>query len=415
MLTQAFISDYYRKLEEAVRSQVMRETEAQIVGTDVDTLAKFIYDTYALAEIVTDTQRQPSWEPQDYLRTVSAEQRGPLYGADGDLRDYSCQRVVVEVPIMPNPHLHILSKLNGAQFSFSYADSDFKWGPDVISTYFVTKDYGFQMDDGQIPQNVENRLQAIKNLLNWKNQSVAEGNKQLLNKTKHLIQQRRAEIEKNKQKIADLTKTISISLKQKPPSGITAVRISHSAIVQRVRPKPSLPEEYVLDESKVKDVISLLDNQSRSFEQTPSAFKTLNEEQLRDIFLSGLNSVFEGNATGETFSKNGKTDIHLKIAKGNILICECKIWGGKALYSKTLDQLRGYLTWRNNYGIIISFVHSKNFTQILEEASAGIQKHASYLNGFTKEGATRLVSNHCVDDELKQVKIYHLFYHLYSK
>ena len=43
-----------------------------------------------------------------------------------------------------------------------------------------------------------------------------------------------------------------------------------------------------------------------------------------------LNAIFSGKATGETFSNKGKTDIYLNIEKGNILVFECKIWGGKS-------------------------------------------------------------------------------------
>ena len=214
--------------------------------------------------------------------------------------------------------------------------------------------------------------------------------------------------------MASLTQAISIPLKKKQCSGAQAVRVAHSPLVQRVRPKPRLPEEYVLDEVRVNDIISLLDNQARSFEQTPKALEALGEENLRDLILANLNSVFEGGATGETFSKKGKTDIYLKITKGNILICECKIWDGKGVYDKTIDQLRGYLTWRHNYGIMITFVRNKDFTRALRESEAAIQVNSSYLNGFRRVGDTYFVSNHKVDDNEKVVKIHHLFYHLYA-
>jgi len=115
-----------------------------------------------------------------------------------------------------------------------------------------------------------------------------------------------------------------------------------------------------------------------------------------------------------SFSKNGKTDIYLKISKGNILICECKIWGGKLLYETTIDQLRGYLTWRHNYGIMITYVYIKDFTKVLKESEVLIQSHHSYLNGFKKNNETHFVSNNKVDDNDKVVKLHHLFYHLYS-
>ena len=64
------------------------------------------------------------------------------------------------------------------------------------------------------------------------------------------------------------------------------------------------------------------------------------------------------------FAYEVKGSVYLNIDKGNVLICECKIWGGQALYGKTIDQLLGYLTWRQNFGIMITFVKQKNFSKI---------------------------------------------------
>ena len=75
-----------------------------------------------------------------------------------------------------------------------------------------------------------------------------------------------------------------------------------SLLLKKVKPNPSLPEEYVLDRSKVLDVISIIDNQGRQFEKTPKTYKDFGEEDLRNVILVSLNSLFEGKATGETFS-----------------------------------------------------------------------------------------------------------------
>ena len=133
------------------------------------------------------------------------------------------------------------------------------------------------------------------------------------------------------------------------------------------------------------------------------------------MILVSLNSLFEGKATGETFSHKGKTDIYLNIDKGNVLICECKIWGGQALYHKTIEQLLGYLTWRHNFGVMITFANQKNFLKILADAPVIIQGHTSYRSGFQKVTENHFLSHHKIDqDEAKDVEIHHLFYNLYT-
>lgn len=412
---QADFFSHYRQLQEEARGTILRESEEQILGTDSNEMAKYIYEQHTITPIEIDKERETNWDLQDYLKNIPTHQREDFYQNEGDYPNFPCQRAVVEVPIVPNRHLSVISGLRAATHSLSYSDRDFSWGNDCISRSFETKGYGFKMDEQRIANEVNSILQSINDTINWKNQSIEKGNKELYAFIWDTIEKRKGEISQNKEKLSTLTKTVSIPLKKKQSAGAQVVRVAHTPLVQRVKPKPTLPEEYVLDEARANDIITLLDNQARSFEQTPRAFKELGEEDLRDILLSNLNSVFEGGATGETFSKKGKTDIYLKIAKGNILICECKVWGGKALYGETIDQLRGYLTWRHNYGIMITFVRTKDFTKILGESEAAIQAHLSYLNGFRKVGQTHFVSNHKIDDDDKEVKIHHLFYHLYYK
>jgi hypothetical protein len=162
------------------------------------------------------------------------------------------------------------------------------------------------------------------------------------------------------------------------------------------------------------DIISVLDNQGRQFEKTPKTYKSSGEEDLRNVLLVNLNSIFEGKATGETFMNQGKTDIYLNIDKGNILAFECKIWGGQKLYGETIDQLLSYLTWRNNYGVTIFFCRQKNFSNILQECKLAIQNHSTYVEGFQTVSETHFLSRHRhPSDDKKNVEIHHLLYNLF--
>lgn len=63
-----------------------------------------------------------------------------------------------------------------------------------------------------------------------------------------------------------------------------------------------------------------------------------------------------GSATGETFNKKGKTDILLRHAGNNAFVGECKFWKGEKSFLSTIDQLLGYLTWRDSKTAVIMFV-----------------------------------------------------------
>lgn len=406
---------YYRALQENIRAEILRETEEQIIGSNPEELVQYYYDKKALIPIEEDPKREISWDLEKYLRNISPHERESFYSSEGVLRDFECERVVVEIPLIKNNQIQLLVSLMASTSTMGYSERDLDWKEEKVFINIATKGYGFDYSAEVIEKKINEAISRVRQLIEWKNSDIKKGNVELLSFITQLVKERRDKIQNDKSKIEALTKKINIPLKKKPPALATKINISQTPLVQRIKPKATVLEEYVLDENKISDIITFLDNQAKSYERTPSAVKSLGEEDLRDLLLANLNSVFEGNATGETFSKKGKTDIYLKIDKGNILICECKIWGGKSLYDKTIDQLRGYLTWRHNYGIMITFSRNKEFTKILTESESAIKNHASYISGFKKVSDTHFVSNNRVDDELKEVKIHHLFYNLFSE
>lgn len=414
MFNAPSIGDHYRRVQEDVRGDILRESEEQIMGTDTQELARYYLSRYAFSPIEENPDEEANYDVQNYVQDVPNHMREDIYRGEGDLRNMLSQRVVVEVPILPNKDRAAIARLRGESFSLSYSPDELRWGETAITATIETKGYQFEKNAQQIGQEVNGIIGRIRQELRWKNEAIEKNNRELHAHIVNQIEGRKQKISESKEKLAALTQTVNIPLKKKPSAAAQAIRVEHKPLIQRVKPKPTLPEEYVVDEARVNDIVALLDNQARTYEKSPKAVKDLGEEDLRDLLLANLNSVFEGAATGETFSKKGKTDIHLNIAKGDILIAECKIWSGKTLYGKTIDQLRGYLTWRQNYGIMITFVRIKEFTKVLRESEATIQAHDSYLNGFRKVGDTHFVSNHRVDDDEKEVKIHHLFYHVYS-
>jgi hypothetical protein len=95
-------------------------------------------------------------------------------------------------------------------------------------------------------------------------------------------------------------------------------------------------------------------------ERSPSSFATLDEEAIRTHFLLQLNGHYDGGATGETFNVSGKTDILIRAENRNIFIAECKFWRGPKAYNEAIDQLLGYLSWRDTKCALLVFNKTKN-------------------------------------------------------
>ena len=47
------------------------------------------------------------------------------------------------------------------------------------------------------------------------------------------------------------------------------------------------------------------------------------------------------------FNNLGHTDIIVREDNANLFIAECKIWHGQKQFTDAIDQLFGYVTWRD--------------------------------------------------------------------
>jgi len=105
------------------------------------------------------------------------------------------------------------------------------------------------------------------------------------------------------------------------------------------------------------------------------------EEHLRDHILLTLDPNFEfGSASGETFNKTGKTDIQLRYDSSVVFVAECKFWTGEKGFLSTIDQLLGYLTWRDSKTSVVIFVNNKNFSSVLDTSKEAIKNHPNYIS-----------------------------------
>jgi hypothetical protein len=142
------------------------------------------------------------------------------------------------------------------------------------------------------------------------------------------------------------------------------------------KPEPALPvEEY-------EHILSVTQNMAVMLERSPSTFAKLSEEEIRDHFLVQLNGHYEGRATGETFNRDGKTDILIRDNNQNVFISECKFWGGAKAFGGIIDQLLGYASWRDTKMAIFLFNRNKATSKVLEQIPGLVKAHANFKREF---------------------------------
>lgn len=137
--------------------------------------------------------------------------------------------------------------------------------------------------------------------------------------------------------------------------------------------------EPILDEKEYQHILDILKSMSLVIERSPSSFASLDEEAIRDHFLIQLNGHYEGNATGETFNASGKTDILIRVENKNVFIAECKFWRGPKAFNEAIDQLLGYLTWRDSKCALLVFNRTKDSNAVRQKMHEVMEARPEHL------------------------------------
>jgi len=407
------ISDYYNNIFEKIKEKILSEKDEFIIGTTTEELLEYYFPDNHLQKIEIDNKRTEKIEYKKSMKIISSQEREEPWRGSGDIK-YEYKSLLLTIPIIQNHDLNTINKLETLPVVYGGPPLNIQLHDDFILFEIDIKGYNFEITEDEIVSKIKYKKEQITKWIKRKNDNINSESEKLKEKIKNLIDNRKEELYKDQIKLDSLLKKIKIPLKKKEDESTKRIKLNSKPLVKKLKPTHTIPEDYVLDGSKVLDIVGVIDNQGRQFEKTPFTYKNLEEEDLRNIILTNLNSLFEGKATGESFSNRGKTDIYLNIDKGNILIFECKVWHGEALYNETINQLLKYLTWRNNFGIIIFFVRLKNFSQILKNMENIIKKHPSYSSGFKSISETHFLSLHkLVQDDFRNVEIHHLFYNLF--
>ena len=174
-------------------------------------------------------------------------------------------------------------------------------------------------------------------------------------------------------------------------------------IVPQLPPVSTMPyrPEPTLAMGEYEHILSVISNMVMVMERSPSAFRTMGEEDLRQHFLVQLNGQYEGQATGETFNCGGKTDILVRVEGKNIFIAECKFWTGPAGLSEALDQLLAYTSWRDTKTALLVFNRETTMSTVLQRIPQAVREHANYKTdlNYDSESGFRYVFSHRDDPD----------------
>ncbi len=290
--------------------------------------------------------------------------------------------------------------------------SQIMWSIDVnVNQCEITFDIVNWSDDAeaikikadQILDNLINQAQNSTNEINQYNAKLKQQAQEVFihRKQEHLNQSNILEnLGVPFKKKGQVPETFSIPVKKQKP------------IIQKPASSsiPYVPDP-TLDIETYKQILRICYDAGIEIERHPSIYKGKDEETLRDHFLMILAPHFES-VTGETFNKQGKTDILIRHEGANAFVGECKYWKGIKAHHKTIDQLLGYLTWRDSKSAILYFISNKQLDPVLEQIKHMTQKHPCCINYDSDEArGWYSFKFHLLDDETRGVSLTILCFH----
>jgi hypothetical protein len=220
-------------------------------------------------------------------------------------------------------------------------------------------------------------LKEIEQYLGWQRSLIDAHNAALPGAAEQAILQRRERLLARSERASALG--IPVRRRDEAPKTYVIPTARRKAV-------PSLPPastaqfqpEPIWAMDQYEQSLKIMQDMALVMERSPEAFKSMDEEALRQHFLVQLNGQFEGKATGETFNMAGKTDILLREGDRNVFITECKFWKGPKGFGEAIDQLLGYATWRDSKTAILVFNRGTDTSTVLSGIDATVKAHANF-------------------------------------
>lgn len=354
----------------AVNNKIDKMSNEEVMANNLDVLAENLYQEFFIEPVtiyeedfskrsIKQGKIQKSIEPffRDYSGRKYVEVDGVIaefyYPYTGDSNLFKCRASTFSVSGYPE------ITVNNETFSFHIECS-------------ISEMNNTNAKDNLL-KNLEHALKDIKEGISYANNDVIAFNNSLKQQALKSLEEKKKKVEA----FFNIATMFEVPIEKKEYAQ------THIPLRRNIVPITKHYESsnyYGITDSDYKDILDSIKHTGSTYERTPSSYETLHEEDLRNILLAALNATYKGDATGETFRNKGKTDICIEGENRAAFVAECKMWTGKKGVGEAIDQLDGYLTWRDCKTALIYFVRRKDFLKTLESAEVALRAYDGMKN-----------------------------------
>ena len=393
MRGQPSLQLYYLRIVDEMRRRLSQEDPTYLLNVD--------FEAY-LDHLVSEAEWQPLEYDASQLTVEPFVAKSAIVTSLGSFAQDE-PRFRFRIPIAPHPQREDFLRFEPPSIRTS-GEPAWRFEGDWIV-----------VETGQSEQSVARMIDDLDFWIGGRNREIEAGNAKIHPEIRRVWEERRRQVEALHGATQAVLSKLGIRLHQDPNAPAKPVEIKPRRLrTVAPRPQANVKSEPSLRHEDLIELVDFIERYARQFEVTPVAYADRDEEQLRDLLIGMMNVNYPGAATGETFSKLGKTDISFRVEKDIPLIAECKFWSGPKAYGDALHQLFGYLTWRQTYGILVHFCKVRDMTKAVAAAKERMEADSTFVTAsLTKRSETRFLTRHThPQDNGRMVEVHHLFFDL---
>ncbi|MBR3493526.1 MAG: hypothetical protein IKH44_14655 [Bacteroidales bacterium] len=232
-------------------------------------------------------------------------------------------------------------------------------------------------------ENVAREIKTYKDdlikMIGFLKTDIERINKSICLYIPQVFKARKEKVLKEQKIIADLGIPIKSKTSTSKTYSVPTVtrRIKEPLAINSQIAKPLVP---TMAETVYQEILKVINTTGKSIERYPKTIENQDEETIRAHFLTQLSSSFKSfSSTGESFNHKGKTDIMIKHGNDVLFVAECKIWKGAKMLNEAINQLLGYLTWRDSKTALLIFNKDTAIQTVIQSIQESIPNHSNFV------------------------------------
>ena len=390
------LSDYLHERHNALLSEVQAEDRNQLLNMNETEYVAYLVQRHQVGPLVLD------W---DGLKISDREEMIPAenfpdhsYVRSG--RRYPKQVVTYHVPHSGERELLRCKPSSGLMWSQEVRLEGGCVCLDLVS---------WRDEPGEISSEANGILSRIRLQSENVDREVNEHNRMVETEVPRVVQERKAALLRQ----ANLMASLGVPFRKADQVPATfAVPISARKVVAKPdAPNSAFKPEPAMESRDYGEILRIIHESGIAMEQHPAIYFDEEEETIRDYLLMVLSPNFQS-VTGETFNRSGKTDILVRHEKSNLFVAECKFWKGKKGFFETIDQLLGYLTWRESKSAIVCFIRNQELNPVLQQIECETAQHPCFVKYHGKKSDSWFdFEFHLRGDSTRNVRLTVLCFH----